>query len=114
MAKDWKERSGVVFSTNPEFGYEKSEDETKDTLPPQKQDLRVRLDTKKRKGKVVTLINGFVGTEDDLEALCKLLKTKCGTGGTAKEGEILIQGDFCQKIIEFLVSQKYKVKKSGG
>jgi len=114
MANDWKDRLGVVFSTNPDFHFEKEEEEQEETLPAKQQDLRVMLDRKKRKGKAVTLITGFVGTENDLKDLGKLLKTKCGVGGTVKDGEILIQGDFCSRVIDILKNEGYKVKRSGG
>jgi translation initiation factor 1 len=104
------DRNGIVFSTNPDFEYE-SDDDIVETLPNEKQNLRVQLDKKARAGKQVTLITGFVGTTDDLETLCKTLKTKCGTGGSAKDNEIVIQGDFREKITAFLTEQKYKVKK---
>jgi translation initiation factor 1 len=114
MASDWKERLGVVYSTNPDFRFEKGEEETSETLPPGKQDLRVRLDKKQRKGKSVTLITGYVGKEEDLQELAKWLKTKLGVGGSAKEGEILIQGDFVQRVLDLLAQGGYKAKKSGG
>ncbi len=114
MAKDWKDRLGTVYSTNPNFQYESDADEEQETLQPNKQDLRVQLDKKQRNGKKATLITGFVGKDDDLKELAKILKTKCGVGGSAKDGEILIQGDFCNKVIEILKNENYKVKRSGG
>lgn len=116
MAKqnDWKERLGMVYSTNPDYQYETNEGEDEDALPPSRQNLRVQLDRKRRKGKSVTLITGFIGGEDDLKELAKTLKTKCGVGGSAKDGEILIQGDFVSKIMDLLSAQGYKVKRIGG
>ena len=114
MGKDWKDRLGVVYSTNSDFQYDKDELEGQDTLPPQQQKLIVSLDKRNRKGKSVTLVTGFAGTEDDLKDLGKFLKTKCGVGGTAKDGEILIQGDHRDKIISLLIEKSYKVKRSGG
>lgn len=114
MANDWKDRLGTVYSTNPDFQYEKDSEEEQDTLPAQQQNLRVMLDRKKRKGKSVTLVTGFVGSNDDLKDLGKLLKSKCGVGGTVKDGEILIQGDFCNRAMEILKNEGYKVKRSGG
>ncbi len=105
-------KDGVVFSTNPDFEYITT-DNIIETLPAEKQNLRVQLDKKARAGKKVSLITGFVGTLTDLEVLCKILKTKCGTGGSAKDNEIVIQGDFRDKIVQFLTEQNYKVKKIG-
>lgn len=112
MAKqqDWKDRLGVVFSTNADFQYEHDEAEESETLPPQQQSLHVALDKKQRGGKKVTLISGFVGREDDLKELGKKLKTACGVGGSAKDGEILVQGDFREKVRDLLIKAGYKVK----
>ena len=114
MENDWKKRLGMVYSTNPDFDYENDSEPEEETLPPPQQNLKVSLDRKKRKGKSVTLINGFVGSEDDRKALGKMLKTKCGVGGTVKDGEILIQGEFRDRVMELLKTEGYKVKKSGG
>jgi len=112
MKKD--QRQGVVYSTNPDFEYHSNEPAAAATLPPQQQQLRVQLDKKQRGGKQVTLVTGFVGTDDDLQALGKVLKTKCGVGGNAKDGEILVQGDFRDKVLAVLVQAGYKAKKAGG
>lgn len=114
MENDWKKRLGMVYSTNPDFKYEKESEPEEETLPPQQQNLKVSIDRKKRKGKSVTLVTGFVGSEDDLKQLGKMLKTKCGVGGTVKDGEILIQGEFRERAMELLKAEGYKVKKSGG
>ncbi|KEO72492.1 translation initiation factor [Anditalea andensis] len=111
---DWKNRDGVVYSTSDEFEYDHSGYEDIVTLPPQQQKLKVMLDKKARGGKQVTLIEGFIGTDDDLKELGKMLKNKCGVGGSAKDGEILLQGDHRDKAVEELTKAGYKAKKSGG
>ncbi len=113
-SNDWKERLNVVYSTNPNFNYEMDDDEEQETLAPAQQNLRVQLDRKNRGGKVVTLITGFVGTDNDLKELGKFLKTKCGVGGAAKDGEIIVQGDFKQKILELLKKEGYTKTKPVG
>ncbi len=114
MAKSKKKRVDIVYSTNPDFEYDFDEELEEETLPPEQQNLRVQLDKKQRKGKQVSLITGFVGTQEDLNALAKILKNKCGVGGSAKNNEILIQGDFRDKLVELLSNMNYRVKKSGG
>lgn len=110
MSKNWKDRLGTVYSTDPDYNYQHKEKEEADTLPPVQQHLVVCTDHKQRKGKVVTLVQQFVGKTEDLEALAKLLKTKCGVGGSAKDGEIVIQGDFKVKVKDILQKEGYKVK----
>lgn len=104
---DWKDRLGVMYSTNPDFQYNTEDDAEEETLPKEKQQLRISLDKRNRGGKVVTLVTGFRGTTDDLTALGKLLKVKCGVGGSAKDGEIIVQGDLRQKVLEILQKEGY-------
>jgi len=108
---NWKSREGVVYSTNEDFAYTLQNNEETETLPPGKQSLRVMMDNSGRAGKQVTLITGFVGKTTDLDALTKLLKTKCGVGGSSKDGEILIQGDARDKIVAILTKEGYKARK---
>jgi len=113
MAKK-KKRIDIVYSTNPDYGFEEDDFNDADTLPNEEQNLKVMLDRKKRKGKEVTLITGFVGSEDDLKDLGKVVKQKCGVGGAVKDGEILIQGNSVQKVMDYLLKEGYKAKRSGG
>lgn len=108
---DWKDRLGILYSTNPDFHYETNEEVEAETLPKEKQVLRIALDKHGRGGKTVTLITGFQGTAADLAALGKELKVKCGVGGSAKEGEIILQGDFRQKVLELLLKAGYAKSK---
>lgn len=108
-----KKKKNIVYSTNPDFEYEEEENEL-EKLPPEEQLLYVSIDRKKLKGKEVTLIEGFEGTDDDLKTLAKVLKSSCGVGGTAKDGEILIQGNFRDKIMDILAEKGYKTKRKGG
>lgn len=109
-----KGRSGVVYSTNSDFSYDYEDDSEAETLAPSEQNLKVMLDKKSRGGKQVTLVEGFVGTEDDLKDLGKTLKSKCGVGGSAKDGEILIQGDHRDKVLQILQKEGYRAKRVGG
>ena len=107
---DQKARLNVVYSTNPDFKFESEEEEQQETLPNEKQKLIIELDKRNRKGKSVTLLSGFIGSDDVLAVLAKKLKVLCGSGGSSRCGEILIQGDFRQKINDFLVKEGYKTK----
>lgn len=109
----WKDRLGVLYSTNPDYQYQIANEEEAETLAPSQQKLRISLSKKQRAGKEVTLIEGFIGKEEDLSALTKVLKNKCGVGGSAKEGEILIQGDQRTKVKELLLSLGYSQTKGG-
>ena len=114
MGKNKKRRDfdGMVYSTNDDYSY--NDEQEDETLPPNEQLLYVSIDRKQRKGKEVTLIEGFVGTDDDLNYLAKMLKSKCGVGGNAKDGDILIQGNKRDKVIEILEKEGYKTKRKGG
>ncbi len=115
MSKKNKKWVNVVYSTNPDFQYEQEQEEQSETLDKNQQKLYVSIDRKQRAGKEVTLIEGFVGVEDDLKELGKLIKTKCGVGGTVKDNEILIQGNFKDKIFDLLIKEGYtQTKKKGG
>ncbi|MCD6019771.1 MAG: translation initiation factor eIF/SUI1-like protein [Bacteroidetes bacterium] len=113
MSKKEKNRVNVVYSTNPNFSYQNEEEENQTTLPPQQQNLKLFLD-RIGGGKLVTRISGFIGTENDLNDLTKTLKQKCGVGGNAKDGNILIQGDNRDKLLDLLIKANYKAKKAGG
>lgn len=114
MDNDWKKRLGVVYSTNQEFQYEGDGDAQQETPPPSQQKLYISLDRKNRKGKAVTLVEGFIGDSEDLKSLGKELKSKCGSGGTAKDGEIIIQGDFRDRVETMLKDKGFQVKRKGG
>lgn len=111
MENDWKKRLGVVYSTDPNFKYEQEAEPEVETLEPSKQNLIVAIDRRARAGKQVTLVKGFVGSEDDLATLGKTLKMKCGVGGTAKDGEITLQGDLRDKVVALLQSMGYRAKR---
>lgn len=107
MAKKHKpDKRGFIYSTDPHFKFEE-EQHTTETLPPSQQELKIILDTKQRAGKAVTLITGFIGKEDDLSDLAKKLKTHCGTGGSVKDGEIIIQGDQREKVRGWLLKEGF-------
>ncbi len=112
MAK--KKRIDVVYSTNQNYDYDYDNDSEEETIAKNEQLLYVSIDRKQRKGKSVTLVEGFIGTNDDLKDLGKILKSKCGVGGTAKDGEIMIQGDLKDKVFDLLIKEGYKAKKKGG
>jgi translation initiation factor 1 len=109
-----KNKQKGFYSTNPDFQFEDDFSEEVETLPNASQKLYVSIDRKQRGGKEVTLVEGFIGSDDDLKELGKILKTKCGVGGSAKDGEILIQGKFKDKVFDLLLADGYSVKKKGG
>ena len=111
MENDWKSRLGVVYSTNPDFAYQTASETEPETLPPARQRLIVGIDRRNRGGKQVTLVSGFVGKQEDLKELGKTLKVRCGVGGTAKDGEITIQGDFRDKVVALLKEWGYNAKR---
>lgn len=104
---DWKKRLDIVYSTNPDYHYNEEGSGEEATWPKEKQPLRISLDKRNRKGKSVTLVTGFTGSDDDLQELGRMLKTKCGVGGSAKEGEIIIQGDHREKVLGILKKEGY-------
>ncbi|MCB0380891.1 MAG: translation initiation factor [Flavobacteriales bacterium] len=115
MSKKDKTRVNVVYSTNPNFNFEEEEFNEIETPENQQQQLKVFVDRKQRKGKSVTIVSGFEGSEEDMQNLAKTLKTKCGVGGNAKDGEILIQGELKDKVYDLLINLGYtKTKKIGG
>ncbi|MGD1844801.1 MAG: translation initiation factor [Salibacteraceae bacterium] len=110
MAAKKKKRINVVYSTNPDYTYDDNEEATEETLPPAQQVLKMAMEKKGRGGKTATVIRGFVGQEDDLKALAKHLKTRLGVGGSASDGEVVIQGDLRPKVREILEKEGYRVK----
>lgn len=111
--KNKPDSRGFVFSTDPNFSFEPESSDAV-TLPPQQQKLRIRLETKHRAGKIVTVVTEFIGTPADLESLGKQLKSHCGTGGSAKDGEIIVQGDHREKILQWLLKNGYSGSKKAG
>jgi len=109
-----KNKQKGFYSTNPDFQFDDNLSEEEETLPRAQQKLYVSIDRKQRGGKEVTLVEGFIGSEDDLKELGKTLKSKCGVGGSAKDGEILIQGKLKDKVFDLLIAEGYSVKKKGG
>lgn len=114
MSKKNKNIQGIVYSTASDFSYDYEQAAEAETLPPQQQNLKVMIDRKNRGGKEATLVTGFIGTDADLQALGKLLKSKCGVGGSAKDGEIIVQGNHADKVLQLLLQQGYKAKRAGG
>ena len=114
MGKNKSKRKNIVYSTNPDYDYDDDGQSVEETLPEAEQKLYVSIDRKMRKGKSVTLIEGFVGSSDDLKELAKSIKTACGVGGTSKNGEIMIQGEFKDKVVDMLSSLGYQAVKKGG
>jgi translation initiation factor 1 len=108
---DWKSRSGMVYSTDPHFAYGQEQSCEPATLPPAQQRLIVAIDRRRRAGKQVTLVSGFAGSDGDLQALAKTLKAQCGVGGTVKDGEIVLQGDFRDRLVALLNAAGYKAKR---
>ncbi len=104
---DWKDRLNIVYSTNPNFAYQTESEDEQETIEKEKQNLRVSIEKKNRGGKTATVVKGFTGSEADLKDLAKLLKTRCGVGGAAKDGEIIIQGDLREKVVELLKKEGY-------
>lgn len=115
MSKKKSNKDGIIYSTDPSYSFDQEETNDAETLHPEQQKLRIRLDTKQRAGKAVTLVEGFIGKQEDLEDLGKKLKNFCGTGGSVKAGEILVQGDQRDKVLQWLLKNQYKnSKKAGG
>ena len=102
---------GFIYSTDPNFNFEPAQNQIAETLTPEKQPLRIKLDTKHRGGKAVTLVTGFIGTAEDAQQLGKLLKNFCGTGGSVKDAEIIVQGDQRDKVLQWLLKNKYSATK---